>query len=93
MNITFKKNIAKPVFSAAVMGVIAYSTHYILEGIIGNAIATVLSIVIGAISYGVMIVITKTLNKEEFYMIPFGTKIYNILLKLKIYKEEGENKQ
>ena len=93
MNITFKKNIAKPAFAALVMGIAAYCTQYFLEGIIGNAIATVIAIVIGAITYGIMIVFTKTLNKEEFYMIPFGTKIYSILLKLKIYKEEGENKQ
>ena len=31
-----------------------------------------------------------TLTKEEIYMIPFGTKIYPILVKLRIYKEETE---
>lgn len=89
LNISFKKNILKPLCSAAVMGVIAYGTHYFLEGVIGNAKATIIAIGIGAITYGTMIVITKTLSKEELYMIPFGTKIYKILVKLKIYKEEG----
>ena len=27
------------------------------------------------------------LTKEDIYMIPFGTKIYDVLVKLKIYKE------
>ena len=36
-----------------------------------------------------MIAITKTLTKEELYMIPFGTKIYKILVKLRIYKDEA----
>lgn len=89
LNVSFKKNILKPLFSAVVMGVIAYGTHYFLEGVIGNAKATIVAIVIGAIVYGTMIAVTRTLSKEEFYMIPFGTKIYKILVKLKIYKEEG----
>jgi len=89
MNITFKKNIAKPLFSALVMGAIAYITYYLLEGIIGNAIATVVAIIVGAITYGILIAITKTFTKDELYMIPYGTKIYKILVKLKIYKEEG----
>lgn len=90
MNITFKKNILKPVISAIVMGGVAFGTHYFLEGIIGNSIATITAIAVGAITYGIMIILTKTFTKEEMYMIPFGTKLYKILLKLKIYKEEGE---
>ena len=35
-----------------------------------------------------MIVLTKTLDKDDWYMIPYGTKIYKLLEKLKIYKEE-----
>ncbi len=86
-NIDIKRNILKPIFSAIIMGVIAYLAQKLLVNILGNAIATLSSILIGIIVYGILIVITKTLNKEEFYMIPFGTKIYKILLKLKIYKE------
>lgn len=88
LKIDFKKNILKPVFSALVMGIAAYGTHSFLLGIIGNSKATIMAILIGAIVYGIMIILTKTLNKEDFYMIPYGTKIYKILVKLKIYKEE-----
>ena len=91
MDITFSKNILKPAFSAIVMGMVAICTHYYLEGIFGNSIATISAIVIGAITYGIMIAFTKTFSKEEIYMIPYGTKLYKVLLKLKIYKEEGEN--
>ena len=91
MNITFSKNILKPAFSAIVMGMVAICTHYYLEGIFGNSIATISAIVIGALTYGAMIAFTKTFSKEEIFMIPYGTKLYKILLKLKIYKEEGEN--
>lgn len=89
LDLKFTKHILKPLFSASVMGVVAYGTHHALLGVIGNSKATILAIMIGALTYGIMIIITKTLNKEDLYMIPFGTKIYKILVKLKIYKEEN----
>ena len=88
IDIKFTKHILKPVFSALVMGVVAYGTHHILLGTIGNSKATIIAILVGIITYGAMIIITKTLNKEDLYMVPFGTKIYKALVKLGIYKEE-----
>lgn len=88
MNINFKKNILKPVFSAVIMGMCAYGIHCLLIGIIGNAKATIIAILSGVIVYGIMIIATKTLEKQDFYMIPFGTKIYKLLIKLRIYKEQ-----
>ena len=72
------------------MGGASYITHMWLVSTLGNTIATLAAIFIGVIVYALMIAITGTLSKEEIYMIPFGTKLYNVLLKLKIYKE-GEN--
>ena len=89
LDINFTKHILKPLLSAGVMGVVAYETHHLLLGIMGNAKATIIAIIVGAVTYGVMIIITKTLKKEDMYMIPFGTKIYKVLVKLKIYKEEN----
>ena len=89
IKIDFKNNILKPIFSALVMGISSYGTHKYLVGMIGNSKATILAILIGVIVYATMIVITKTLKKEDFYMIPFGTKLYKVLVKLKIYKEEA----
>ena len=88
MDIKFTKYILKPVFSAGIMGAIAFGTHHALLGVLGNSKATIIAIVVGAITYGVMIVLTKTLDKDDWYMIPYGTKIYKLLEKLKIYKEE-----
>ena len=87
MEINFKKHIFKPVFSALVMGGIACSTHYFLSGIIGNAKATIIAMLVGVITYGLMIIATKTLDKDDFSRIPLGNKIYNILVKFKLYKE------
>ena len=46
------------------------------------------SILCGVIIYILAVFLLKILKKEDILMIPFGTKIYPILVKLKIYKEE-----
>lgn len=88
IKLNFKKNIFKPVFSAVIMGIAVYIVHSLLIGMIGNAKATIIAILAGVIVYGIMIIATKTLEKQDFYMIPFGTKIYKILVRLRIYKEK-----
>ena len=54
----------------------------------GQNLSTIISIILGAIIYVILVFVSKILKKEDIMMIPFGTKIYNILVKLKIYKEE-----
>lgn len=88
LDIKFSKHIFKPLFSAGTMGIVAYLTHKTLINVIGNSKATIIAIFVGIITYAIMIIATKTLNKEDMYMIPFGTKLYKILTKLGIYKEE-----
>lgn len=88
LDIKFSKHIFKPLFSAGTMGIAAYLTHKTLINVIGNSKATIIAIFVGIITYAIMIIATKTLNKEDMYMIPFGTKLYKILTKLGIYKEE-----
>lgn len=83
-----KKNILKPAICAIIMGIVVYLTHHLLNMIIGNTISTLLAIIIGVASYGAAIIFMKVLSKEDIMMIPFGTKIYPILVKFKIYKEE-----
>ena len=90
MHIKFKTHIIKPVISAVGMGIIVYMGYNIMNMFLGNTISTLLSICLGAISYVLLILFTKTLSKEDIMMIPYGTKIYSILVKLKIYNEEKE---
>lgn len=77
----------KPAISAFIMGVVVYYSHKLMVQGLGNTIATVSSIGIGVITYAIMILITKNLSKEDLYMIPFGTKLYKILVKVGLYKE------
>ena len=90
MHIKFKSHILKPVISVIGMGIIVLIGYNIFNIFLGNTVSTLLSIILGAISYCLFILLTKTLTKEDIMMIPYGTKIYSVLLKLKIYKEEKE---
>ena len=88
MHIKLRTHIIKPVVSAVGMGIIVYMGYNIMHIFLGNTISTLLAICLGAISYVLLILFTKTLSKEDIMMIPYGTKIYNMLVKLKIYKEQ-----
>ena len=70
------------------MGIVVYLVHHLLNMIMGNTISTLLAIIIGVASYGVAIIFMKVLSKEDIMMIPFGTRVYPILVKFKIYKGE-----
>ena len=89
LDMNFKDNVLKPILASAIMGAIVYFTYRLLIGPFGNAISTIISILVGVISYAILVLITKMLKKEDLYMIPFGAKIYGVLLKLKVYKEEN----
>ena len=72
----------------------AISVYFINKGlnvVVSQSISTIISIILGGIIYVLAILIFKILKKEDILMIPFGTKIYPILLKLRIYNET-ENK-
>ena len=89
LKISLKNQIFKPIFASGIMGVIVYFAYRLLINLAGNTIATITSIGIGAVTYVIIVILTKMLTKEDIYMIPFGTKIYSGLVKLGIYKEEN----
>lgn len=86
MHIKFKTHILKPVLSAIGMGIVVFFGYKLFSTFAGNTISTILSILLGAISYCLFILLTKTLTKEDTLMIPYGTKIYGVLVKLGLYK-------
>lgn len=87
LQISFKNHIFKPIFASGIMGVIVYLAYKLLISTLGNSISTIIAIFIGVVVYLALVLATKMLTKEDIYMIPFGTKIYGLLVKLKIYKE------
>ena len=89
LKLDLKKTVLKPILATAIMGAIVYASYHLINLFVRDTISTLISIVIGVIVYVLAVVFLKILSKEDIMMIPFGTKIYKILLKLHIYKEEA----
>lgn len=85
-----KKNVIKPAIATIIMGILVYGAYSLLHMVMGNTLSTLISIVIGVIVYVVAALALKVLSKEDIMMIPFGTKLYKVLVKFHIYKEEKE---
>lgn len=85
LNIKFTKCILKPVLSGIIMGVSVYFINWLLMMYINSKIATLLSVGVGVVIYLFALLILKVLSKEDILMMPFGEKIYNFLVKIKIY--------
>lgn len=88
LNLKLKNNIVKPIIAAVTMGVFVYFINAGLSKVINGNIATIISILCGALIYVAMILLTKSLKKEDILMIPFGSKVYPILVKIGIYEED-----
>ena len=90
LKIPVKKYIIKPLACGIIMGLGVYFINKGLNLLFSQNISTIISIGCGAIIYVASIICLKTLSKEDILMIPFGTKIYDVLVKFKIYKEVAE---
>lgn len=81
-----KLTVIKPLISAVIMGIIvlfAYKGVFALTG--SNALSTMISILIGVVVYGLMILKTKTIEREELMTISLGRKLALICDKLRLW--------
>lgn len=73
----------RPLISSAAMGVIVIVGYKLIFGILGsNSLATLISVAIGVVVYGVMIFATKSITVEEVSQLPKGDKIAKIVSKV-----------
>ena len=85
LKLPFKKFVFKPLIATTIMGICSYTLFTILNGIkMGNK-ATIISIIFAIIIYLISVIALKIYDKEDILMLPKGTKIYNLLEKMKIY--------
>jgi stage V sporulation protein B len=57
-----------------------------LDGFLGNAIACLLAIAIGAAVYGIVLLKIKGIDSDEIKGFPKGEKIWKLLRKIKLVK-------
>lgn len=78
--------VIRPLITVVTMFIVVKLGYGLLEGTLGNSLSTVISIVIGAVVYGVVLIFIGGIKKEEIMTMPKGDKIYKLLKKLNLMK-------
>ncbi|MFV0517541.1 MAG: oligosaccharide flippase family protein [Aminipila sp.] len=79
----FMLTYVKPIISTLVMSVAAVFVHRVMFGIVGNALATMLAVCVAGAIYCAMLLITKSIKREEIANLPKGKALLRIADKFK----------
>ena len=88
LKLGFSKFIIKPIIATTMMGICSYAIYFVLTGILPGRLVTIIALSTAVIIYVLALIALKILTKEEIYMIPYGQKIYAVLTKMGLYKEQ-----
>lgn len=88
LDLNFSKFILKPILATGMMSICSYAVYLILSRIHPGNMVTIISIIVAVIVYCLAVVALNIFTKDEILMIPYGQKIYKILKKIGIYKEQ-----
>lgn len=72
----------KPLLASAIMAVCVFGAYQVLNVVLGNSVATLASVLVGVLAYGVIILVTKGVTTEEVQMLPKGKKLAKLLEKV-----------
>lgn len=92
LRITLVKYIIKPLAAGVIMGGVAFGLYTLIHSLLGgtgytaNLIASLIAIVIAGIVYITLIIVFKTMDKSDILLLPSGSKIYNALRRIGIYR-------
>ena len=75
--------LVKPIIINVIMGLLAWGSFVMFNGMLPMSIATICAILVAVVSYVLMIVLLRVLHKEDYYMVPGGKIIVKVLEKLK----------
>lgn len=86
LRLPLKEFVIKPLITVVTMYVVVKLVYGVTVGFLGNSLATLVSIAIGGVTYGLVLLGIGGIRKDEILTIPKGEKIYSILRKLKLMK-------
>ena len=76
----------RPVLATIIMIIFSYASYLFIMNLASSIrLATIIAIVVAIIVYAISVVLLKIFSKSDILMLPKGEKIYNFLVKLKIY--------
>ncbi|MBQ1793487.1 MAG: polysaccharide biosynthesis protein, partial [Peptostreptococcaceae bacterium] len=81
-----KEFFIKPLITVIAMFASVKLAYGFVVGMIGNSLATIVSIGVGAIVYVVLVFALGVISKEDLLKMPKGNKIYRVIKKLKLMK-------
>jgi stage V sporulation protein B len=79
-----KLSVWKPLIAGFVMYILVVGIYFIVNQILGNSIATLVSVGIGAIAYGLLLLKLGAITKDEIKFLPKGQKLLVLLKKFKL---------
>ncbi|QNO14868.1 polysaccharide biosynthesis protein [Alkalicella caledoniensis] len=97
MPFSIKEFVFKPLFTAGSMGAVVYLSYPFLFNVLDGlgmlreriviSLSVLASVGIGVVVYGILLLVSGTISKEELTNIPkIGNKLVGMLTKLKIYR-------
>ena len=76
----------RPVLATIIMMIFSYVSYLFIMNLASSIrLATIIAIVVAIIVYAISVILLKIFSKSDILMLPKGEKIYNFLVKLKIY--------
>jgi len=78
---SIKSTFIKPFGCAAVCGIAAAGSYYVLNLFWSSRLNTLISIIFAAVIYAICLLISKTLTKDDVIMLPKGKKLVKVLEK------------
>ena len=76
----------RPVLATIIMMIFSYISYLLVINIASSIrLATIIAIIVAIIVYAISVILLKIFSKTDILMLPKGEKIYNLLVKLKIY--------
>lgn len=89
VKLNFVSTFIQPAAASAVMGVLTFLFYRLLHFIThSNAVSTIISIIFGVIVYALILLLTRTISKEEVERFPKGRKIAALLIKMRLLPDE-----
>lgn len=86
--VDWMNTIGKPLAAAAVMGVVTYAVHFMLDHLIGGrVIPTVAAILVAVVVYFVVILKTGTVSPDDILALPMGGRLLSFVRKTGLLKE------
>ena len=77
----------KPVISVIIMTITVWYSYTFIYSILGGRIATVIAIFIGAVVYGLSLLLLGSLTTRDFELLPKGDKLAKILKSMKLLRK------